>query len=144
MRNKLLGMGAVLFVIIAIGCWTGTVIADDSLKAPEDELVIEGKKPARFAHKVHLGLGLECGVCHHDREHKPLNADSIATLGDPSGLICISCHNSGHPDNKLQKAKDVFHARCQKCHKEGYEGKNGPTKCTGCHIKTKKKAVEGC
>lgn len=144
MINKLFGFGVTLIVCIIIGSWTGSVIADNSLKAPEGELVIEGKKPAKFAHKTHLDMGLECGVCHHDQEHKALDAEAIGALADPAELDCVSCHNSEHPDQKLQKAKNVFHAKCKTCHKEGYAGKNGPTKCTGCHIKTKTRALEGC
>lgn len=143
MGKKMFGFGAFLFVLIAAGYLSGPVIADNGLKAPEEEVIIDGKKPARFAHPVHLGLGLDCGVCHHDGEHKPLSAEAISALSDPAELSCVSCHNSGHPDENLQKAKDVFHARCKTCHQEGYEGKNGPTKCTECHLKTKK-ALEGC
>lgn len=143
MGKKRFGLGVLIFALTVIGYWAGPVIADNPLKAPEDEVVIDGRKPARFAHTVHLGLGLDCGVCHHDQEHNPLSKEAIAALGDPAGLSCVSCHNSGHPDADLQKAKDVFHARCKTCHQEGYEGKKGPTKCTDCHLKTKK-AVEGC
>lgn len=143
MGKKMFGFGALLFALISAGSLSGPVIADDGLQAPEEEVIIDGKKPARFAHPVHLALGLDCGVCHHDGEHNPLSAEAISALGEPAGLSCVSCHNSDHPDENLQKAKDVFHAKCKTCHKEGYEGKNGPTKCTECHLKTKK-ALEGC
>lgn len=142
MKTGLLTVGAVFLSIIA-GSWISSVAAENTLTAPEKELTIEGKKPARFSHPVHLELGLECGVCHHDKEHNPLSRESIAALGDPAALSCTSCHNSGHPNEELRKAKDVFHARCKTCHKEGYAGKNGPTKCSDCHLK-KKRALEGC
>ncbi|MDW7773505.1 MAG: cytochrome c3 family protein [Desulfobulbaceae bacterium] len=143
MRKKFFGMGAAAVVFIAIGSLAGLVNADNAMQAPAEEIVIEGKKPARFSHPLHLEMGMDCGVCHHDQEHQPLTAEAIAALGDPGKLSCVSCHNSEHPDKDLQKAKDIFHANCKTCHEEGYEGKNGPTKCTDCHIKTKK-ALEGC
>lgn len=144
MKKKSFGLGTVVLACLIAGTWSGSVIAGNTLSAPEDELVIEGKKPARFSHPVHLGLGIECGACHHDAEHKPLDREAIAALGKSSQLKCVTCHNSEHPDKELQKAKDIFHARCQTCHKAGYEGKNGPTKCTGCHITAGKKSMEGC
>ena len=144
MSKNLAKSSALLFAVFVIMFTAGNVMAVNPLQAPEDELVIEGKKPARFAHKVHLTLGLDCGVCHHDREHKPLNKEAIASLEDPSGLHCVSCHNSSFAVGELQQAKDVFHARCKTCHQEGYAGKNGPTKCSDCHIKSAKKALEGC
>jgi hypothetical protein len=144
MRKKIFVLSASLLALVAIGSWHSQGNAENGLQAPEDELVIEGKKPARFSHPVHLGLGLECGACHHDDQHEPLNAEAIAALDDPSTLSCVSCHDSSHPVEDLQKAKDVFHAQCRTCHKDGYAGKNGPTKCTDCHIKTKTRALEGC
>ena len=143
MQKKMFGFGAAIIAAVAIGFWAGSGIADTSMTVPEGELVIKGKKPARFPHNNHLDMGLECGVCHHDAEHKPLTAEAIASLGDPGKLSCVSCHNSDNANTKLQKAKDVFHARCKDCHKAGYKGKKGPTKCSDCHLK-KKKAVEGC
>lgn len=122
---------------------TGPVAAEAPAGTPEQEIVIEGKKPARFNHSTHAALGLDCGVCHHDREHKPLTAESIGALTDGAELRCVSCHNETLPAAELQKPKDVFHALCQTCHKEGYQDKKGPTKCTDCHIK-QNKMVEGC
>lgn len=143
MKRYVFGFGAAVLACLVIGSWNSSVKAENSLSAPENEIVIDGKKPAHFSHPVHLKLGLECGVCHHDKGHKPLNQEAISGLGDPAVLSCVSCHNTSHPVQDLRKAKDVFHARCKTCHKTGYEGKNGPTKCSGCHIK-KKKALEGC
>jgi len=138
------GLGTALFATITIGLWVGSGIADNPLQAPQEEVIIKGKKPARFPHTIHLDMGLECGLCHHDKEQNPLNAEAIASLEGPAKLSCVSCHNGDHANKDLQKAKDVFHARCKNCHKTGYEGKNGPTKCTNCHLKKKKKMIEGC
>lgn len=121
---------------------TGLALAGTPSAAPQEEITIDGKKPARFSHPTHLNLGLDCAACHHDKEHSPLSAEAIGNLGDTVQLKCVTCHNSEFPNKDLQRAKDVFHARCQTCHKEGFAGKNGPTKCTGCHLK--KKRYEGC
>jgi len=71
MRKEIFLSGVAVLALIVIGSWCGQVIAENSLQAPEDELIIDGRKPATFSHPVHLELGLECGVCHHDQEHNP-------------------------------------------------------------------------
>lgn len=143
MKTRWIWSGTVVAAALGFCLATGLVSAGAPAGAPENEIVIEGKKPARFNHATHTAMGLDCGVCHHDREHNPLTAESIGALTDGAELRCVSCHNDTHPNKEMQKAKDVFHARCQTCHKEGYQGKTGPTKCTDCHIK-QKKAIEGC
>ena len=106
------------------------------LKAPETEIIIEGeKKSARFSHPVHLGLGLECGQCHHNNDHQLLTEKDITSMDNGLQLRCASCHNKNFADPKLQTPKAAFHARCKECHKKGIDGKTGPTKCTGCHVK---------
>ena len=125
-----------------------TVSAEgDGLRAPSEAVTIDGKKPVKFQHSVHTALGLECGACHHDAEHQPRTKEAIAGLESAAELACVSCHNQNFANKKLQKKKDVFHARCKVCHKAGVEGKKGPVKCSGCHVKTVKKsapAIEGC
>lgn len=132
---------------------------------PAQELTIKGKKPAQFNHAKHTALGLDCGTCHHDAKHQPLNEKAIAGLANGDGLQCATCHNEKFSNAKLQKAMDVFHARCKTCHTAGVNGKKGPTACTACHTKAaaapeqkaaqtpaaapapapaKKKAIEGC
>lgn len=106
------------------------------LKVPDAEIIIEGeKKSARFSHPVHLNLGAECAQCHHDSEHQPLTAEEITAMENTLQLKCVSCHNSDFANPELQSAKAAFHARCKECHKQGVDGKTGPTKCTGCHVK---------
>ena len=133
MRTKPIILIAAIGLALLINISTGS--AEEGLTAPTEELTIDGKKPARFPHATHLSIGIACGVCHHDGEHQGLSSEAIGAMNDASVLKCVSCHNPDHPDKKLQKAKDIFHARCKECHKTGYEGKKGPTKCTGCHIK---------
>ncbi|MFC1513266.1 cytochrome c3 family protein [Thermodesulfobacteriota bacterium] len=53
---------------------------------------------------------------------------------------CKACHGDKEPGGmELGKAK--AHKLCKECHKG--KGK-GPTKCSGCHVKKKATAVEGC
>ena len=143
MKKQMIKSGTVLAMAFTVCLGAGIASADTPSVAPQEELTIAGKKPARFSHPTHLDLGLDCASCHHDKGHNPLSADSIAEMNDFAGLKCVSCHNSELSNKDLQKAKDVFHAKCQTCHKEGFAGKNGPKKCTGCHLKKAKK-YEGC
>ncbi len=119
------------------------VRAETGNVAPQEEITIKGKKPARFNHTTHLDLGLSCATCHHDADHKPRTAEDIGALADTAELKCVTYHNGDFTVPKLRKAKDVFHARCKSCHTEGYQGRKGPKKCNACHLK-KKKAYEGC
>src|SRR3989338_3830866 len=107
--------------------------AGGKLTAPTRELVIQCKKPALFSHAKHTALGLDCGVCHHDAKHQPLNEAAIAGLGKTEGLQCASCNNEKFANAKLQKPMDVFHARCKTCHTAGINGKKGPIGCIACH-----------
>jgi cytochrome c5 len=143
MKKHMIKSGTVLAMAFAVCLGAGIASAAAPVAAPQEELTIDGKKPARFSHPSHLALGLDCASCHHDSSHNPVTAEAIAGMTDFAGLKCVSCHNSEHANPDLQKAKDVFHAKCQTCHKEGFAGKNGPTTCTGCHLK-KAKGYEGC
>lgn len=137
--------GMIFAIIISLGFGVHLVSAGDKLQSPDGKITIEGKKPAQFNHQTHIKLGIACGSCHHDASHNPLTAEAIGEMPDGSGLLCANCHTKDFKNEKLQKRKDIFHARCQGCHKEGIEGKKGPTKCTSCHIKKeKKKTIEGC
>jgi len=141
MKTSTICSRVVLAVAIFLVLGSGAVQVAAQTVAPQDEITIKGKKPARFNHQTHLGMGLSCGTCHHDQEHTPLTVEAIAAVTDVAQLHCVSCHNSEFPNQDLQKAKDVFHGRCKTCHQEGYQGKKGPKKCGACHLK---KAYEGC
>jgi hypothetical protein len=129
-------IGLVLAALWLVG-FQGPILSAEAggLAAPEQAITIDGKKPARFDHAVHIALSMACGQCHHNGEHQPRNAEEIAALPDASGLRCISCHNGTFANPDLQKAKDVFHGRCRECHKTGFNGKKGPSGCNDCHIK---------
>ena len=140
-RSLIAGVAA---VVLAAGLVMKTASAEEAMAiAPQQDITIEGKKPAVFSHQKHLALGMECAVCHHNSDHEGLTAEAIKGLADSKSLQCVSCHNETFANAELQKQKDIFHARCRECHKAGYNGKTGPSKCNDCHIKTKKK-LEGC
>jgi hypothetical protein len=82
-----------------------------------------------------VGVSFACGKCHHDAEHQSLTDKDIGAMENSNPLRCASCHNKDFANDKLQTQKAIFHARCKECHKQGVDGKKGPTKCTGCHIK---------
>lgn len=127
-----------LLVLSAMSLFAGISFGaeEQGLKAPESEIIIAGeKKSARFSHPVHLNLGVACGQCHHDIQHQALTDTDIAAMEDGQQLRCASCHNKDFSVQELQTIKDVFHARCKECHKQGVDGKTGPTKCTDCHVK---------
>jgi len=130
-------------ICIGLALGLGMAQAGDPVKAPDKAITIKGKKPVKFKHTVHLDLGVACGECHHNDKHQPRTEEEITTLADSTALQCASCHNGDFANPKLQKTKDIFHANCKSCHKAGLNGKKGPTKCSGCHVK-KKKAIEGC
>ena len=125
---------------VICGLLTANSIAagQSGLQAPAEEMVIKGtKKSAKFSHPTHMNLGVSCGQWHHNADHQPLSEKDISAMAASSQLRCVSCHNQDFADAKLQNQKAIFHARCKECHKQGVNGKQGPTKCTGCHIKTK-------
>ena len=112
--------------------------------APQQEITIAGRKPARFDHQKHLAQGMKCAVCHHNKDHNGLTAEDIKAMTDKKSLECLGCHNKSFAKADLQKPKDVFHARCRECHKAGYNGKTGPSNCSACHIKKERRKLEGC
>ncbi|MBU0482673.1 MAG: cytochrome c family protein [Proteobacteria bacterium] len=141
MRNSTIV--TIALTVMASTFFLHSVQAGSPLTAPEDTIIIEGKKPVKFKHAVHLELGVACGECHHDLKHEPLTAEGIGALPSSDALQCATCHNSDFAVAELQQRKNIFHTNCKDCHGKEVNGKKGPTNCTGCHDK-KKKAVEGC
>jgi predicted CXXCH cytochrome family protein len=100
---------------------------------PED-IVLQGadaKKPANFPHKKHQAT-IKCEACHHTQTADGKQGPYVAGQEKK----CESCHNKDFKNAELNSLKGVGHARCKGCHKDmEKEGKNAPTKCTGCHTK---------
>ena len=147
MKKRTLMMLAMATMMMVMG----QTVTATPLQAPSAAITINGKKPVQFQHAVHLGLGLACGVCHHDATHQPLTAEAIGAKETAGDLSCGKCHNADFTNDKLRERKEIFHARCQGCHKVGVNDKKGPTTCTACHgTKDKaataapKKKLEGC
>ena len=125
---------AILLVLAAAAF--ASAVAAGGVTVPGTEIIIKGeKKSARFSHPVHLELAVECGQCHHDNSHQPLPESVIGAMENSEQLRCATCHNEDFSTAGLQSSKDAFHKRCKECHKEGVDGKKGPTKCNGCHVK---------
>ncbi|MDH5299217.1 MAG: cytochrome c family protein [Desulfobulbaceae bacterium] len=144
MKKLITGLVMAMGLSVTVGM-VPAMAAPQGVKAPAQELTIDGKKPARFNHATHLKLGVSCGQCHHDAKHQPLTEAAISGLPAGEKLRCATCHNEGFANAKLRKPMAVFHARCQECHKQGVANKKGPTSCKDCHIAGKpKKAIEGC
>ena len=135
--------GVALMALVAGFAMKNAAAEEGTGIAPQQAITIAGKKPAVFDHQKHLALGMQCAVCHHNSDHEGLTAEAIKGLPNSKSLQCANCHNENFANAELQKRKDVFHGRCRECHKAGYNGKKGPTKCNDCHIKTKRK-LEGC
>ncbi|MBU0484922.1 MAG: cytochrome c family protein [Proteobacteria bacterium] len=108
-----------VFSFVAVG-----LSMADSGPAEMTLVTADAKKPATFPHKKHQDL-MGCGECHHTKTDDGKQGPYVAG----QEAKCISCHS----------AKDEFknnaHKRCKGCHKDGYNGKTGPTKCGDCHKK---------
>ena len=110
----------------------------DVIVLDDDGYKKDRKGPVEFTHKKHASeYKVLCWDCHHDFKD---GQNIWAPWGDTKK--CSQCHDpqKKEPTNiKLQKA---FHYNCKGCHRElAKEKKQAGTfdKCTGCHIKTKKK-----
>lgn len=91
----------------------------------------EAKKPAHFPHKKHQET-IKCEVCHHTMDATGKKGPYV----EGQEKKCATCHNKDFANPELNSLKAVGHARCKECHKKmEKEGKNAPTKCTGCHVK---------
>lgn len=137
-KSKILsGMGAIAVFFICFVAHFAEADEGGGIKVPKEEMIIEGKKPARFNHQTHITLGVTCGECHHNADHQALSEADIAVIGNGRKLLCDSCHNKDFTTENLNSKKKVFHAKCKECHKTGFKGQTGPTKCVECHIEKK-------
>lgn len=109
----------------------GTSFADNG---PADMVLktAKAKKPAAFPHKKHQDM-YKCAECHHTKDATGKQGPYVA--GEEKK--CVICHNkTDMTDKKLNSFKNASHANCKECHKKAAkDGKNAPTKCTGCHVK---------
>ena len=122
MVKKIVLFVAAAAFVISVGA--GISVAGNAGPA---EMVLKtsaGKKPANFPHKKHQDM-MKCDKCHHS---KAADGTKGAYVAGQEGK-CESCHASP------KDYKTVAHKNCKGCHKAGLDGKNGPTKCAGCHVK---------
>lgn len=111
-------LAMVLSVAVGVSVASNAGPADMVLKSEA------GKKPATFPHKLHQDL-MECASCHHSKAADGKQGPYVAGQEGK----CESCHAA------KGEYKKVAHKNCKGCHKAGLNGKKGPTKCGGCHIK---------
>jgi hypothetical protein len=115
--------GILVFVCAAVFAVTN---ASAQKKMPDTMMLkLEGATmaPVTFSHTTHAEKAkINCAVCHHkDKDPKQPQA-------------CGTCHQVTGTKNNAPSAKDVFHQKCQACHKESAaKGVKAPTKCTECH-----------
>ncbi|OGR06408.1 MAG: hypothetical protein A2511_03910 [Deltaproteobacteria bacterium RIFOXYD12_FULL_50_9] len=135
---KKIWMSGLLAVVLFVGGTGATGAASEEKKKPvypQTEIVLTGKKEARFSHLTHVNLNMSCGVCHHDVKHVALTEVDIAGIQDVAKIACANCHNETFQVESLRDRKAIFHGRCKECHQKGYADKKGPTNCNGCHVK---------
>lgn len=115
-------------------CFAFVTTNDAAANAGDAEMVLKtakAKKPAAFPHKKHQDM-FECSQCHHTKDATGKQGPYVA--GEEKK--CESCHNKDMANDKLNDFKKAAHANCKECHKKAAkDGKNAPTKCTGCHVK---------
>jgi len=122
--------------ITAVGaCFTMLAVsASFAANAGPAEITLQtaaATKPAKFPHKKHQDL-YKCEECHHTKTADGKKGPYVA--GEEKK--CETCHNKDFANVELNSLKGVGHAKCKECHKKmEKEGKNSPTKCTGCHTK---------
>ena len=91
----------------------------------------DAKKPAAFPHKKHQEM-MKCAECHHTMTADGKKGPYVAG----QEKACPTCHDGKQiKDHKVATFKNAAHQRCKGCHKEGLNGKKGPTKCSACHKK---------
>lgn len=135
---KKIWTSGMLAVVLLLGVCCGTGGAGEvknKSSFPQTEIVLTGKKEARFSHQTHVVLNMACGVCHHDAKHLALTEVQIGGMKDVAKLACANCHNETFNVESLRDRKAIFHGRCKECHQKGYADKKGPTNCNGCHGK---------
>jgi len=111
-----------------------------------------GKHQTEYAKKYPDLYKNGCGVCHHDKDNKPL---CNLKKGDDVQK-CIECHKIAAEAPKGKKAKkklskkekikdyhaEALHYNCRGCHRDYNKkykpAKKAPTTCAKCHPKKKK------
>ena len=126
---------------LAPGSLVAFIALNPNLKpAPAEDLVIKSdvfkkhkKSPVTFSHKKHKGF--ECTRCHHEMK----DGKNVWKKGQEVKK-CGACHKL-KKEGKVKKLEKAFHDQCQQCHKKLKKAKKktGPTSCTKCHPKKKKK-----
>jgi len=155
-------MNKKLLVMVVVGCAALFVAGGIYAKAVPEMIKLEDpaykehkKGVVEFSHGKHQKEYAKeypdlykdgCGVCHHDKDNKPL-----ANLKEGDEVQkCIECHKiaSEAPKGKEAKKKlskkekikdyhaEALHENCRGCHRafnKKYKPKKAPTTCSKCH-----------
>lgn len=124
---------SLIAAVVFIFAFMATGVSYAANPGPEDITLqtADAKKPAHFPHKKHQET-IKCEECHHTMDATGKKGPYV----EGQEKKCETCHNKDFANAELNSLKAIGHARCKGCHKQmEKEGKNAPTKCTGCHIK---------
>jgi mono/diheme cytochrome c family protein len=152
-------MKKLIILVLAVSLGTGALIwaAEDSKESEAIKVPVVKEYEVRmgkavFPHAKHfLDFGNFCGTCHHEKKIRqgdkmvpvPLSLEKMKALKD-SGRNPFQCRTC-HGDLKPKAYKKLFHKNCLDCHRTlKAQGQKAPVKCRQCHVKPKKRAVEGC
>jgi hypothetical protein len=79
------------------------------------------KLTIRFNHRLHVGLGAGCGLCHAAAYESRSSRDRLL----PDGTRCDGCHATDHADlSRVRGAANDLMAQCAYCH-IGYRPEHG-------------------
>ena len=138
MQKKSLTLITAFFFVCGLLFATGLSIASDAETAVDNgpaELELKtaaGKKLAKFPHKKHQEDST-CGECHHAKTDDGVKYSYVEGMEIKK---CVTCHNKDDMVNpKLNSFKLAAHGLCKECHKQNKD--IAPTKCSGCHPKSK-------
>ncbi len=159
-----MAIAALAMIFAASAIYAATQVADvvpmEQKSYPHEKGIVE------FTHKKHAEDYAQkypdlykdgCGVCHHDKDGKPLAG---LKMGDEV-QNCIACHakpgemprdmkkelrdkKASREDVKkaeLEYHAEAIHENCRGCHQEfkkQTKSNAAPTSCTQCHPKEKK------
>jgi hypothetical protein len=152
------GLIIILWTIAAIAVLLLHVVDITGVETANAEGIILLNEPAypehtkgiiEFNHTAHHQERVrskDCGVCHHDKDGKP-----IAGLKEGDSVDrCITCHDKigkipkGTPKpEKTAWHKEAMHSQCKGCHRAFNKVKSddqdkAPVSCRGCHPKKEK------
>lgn len=121
-------------IVLLLSCVS---VQAKGVSMPNEPIIIGVLNPVKYDHVLHRSLEVPCGRCHHDNKHKMRSDEEILAVADGKELRCANCHNKDFASPYLRSREYLFHTNCHPCHAVGINGRRGPRRCDGCHIKKK-------